>query len=167
MQLIQSGEWEHHPHLRKYRAEWLGELLVERAEWTEPDEVQWRAGQQINGEGYIWFRFWLPDPRQVVEKYFDHHAQPIGLYLPVSEEIEASEDVYSTRHLLLGLWLSPEGHLTVIGESTFDEAVASGQISPSQAEWAESRIRELTMNIHQERVPPALIRNFAIETRNS
>ncbi len=163
MQLIQSGEWQTNPQMHAYRSEWLSGLLVERAEWVNPAGTQRIRGRQISGPDYVWFRFWLPNPRQIVDKYFDASGQAIGLYLPVSEPIQASTGKYSTHHLFLGLWLLPTGQMTVMGEPSFEDALESGAISSSQAVWAEKRIRELTLEIYQERMPPSLIRNFAIE----
>lgn len=164
---IRSGEWRDHIQMTDYRSEWLSSLLIERVMWREDAESHFLDTTQIAGPHYIWFRFWLPDPCQVVEKYFSAESETVGIYMPVSDSIEQHGDRYTTTHLVLGLWLAPSGRLTVMGERCFEDAVHREQLAPTQADRAESRIRQLTAEIHRERLPPPLIRNFAIETQDS
>lgn len=162
---IHSGEWGTWPNMGEYRAEWLSGLLVERATWQGDAPAQALDGVQVVGSGYVWFRFWLPKPRQIVEKYFDADGRALGIYLPVSDSVRLSDQQYSTHHLWLGLWLLPSDHLTVLGEAAFEAAIDAQTLSPSQVEWAETRVRELTREVSRKQMPPAMIRNFAIEKR--
>ncbi len=168
LKTIEIGEWESHPNLLDYRAEWPGDMLVERATWSPdaPTETIHFKGVEpiaIGGPGFIWFRFWLADEDQLVERYFDADGHPIGMYMPICMELEHRAQSYSTVNLLLALWLQADGgRLMVLNEDRFDQAVADGLITPVQSERAENRIRELTRAIFQKRFPPALVRNFTI-----
>ncbi len=163
LHVIRSGEWEDQPALEEYRAEWLSNLLVERAAWGEAATVMQLAGVQIGGSGAIWFRFWLPDPQQIIDKYFDDAGRSIGIYIPIVDTFQFDGEQYHATHLILGLWLATSGHVTVIGEAEFDAATRLGLLSEGQVRWAESRIREVTADISRSRLPPPLIRNFSID----
>ncbi|MBX2998236.1 MAG: hypothetical protein KF893_06950 [Caldilineaceae bacterium] len=163
MRTIDSGEWRDYPQVATYRAEWLSGLLVERVRWGEEAEPIQLEGIQIGEPSGVWFRFWLPEPRQVVEKYFNAAGDTIGIYMPVSDPIQLQSEQYTTTHLFLGLWLAPSGRLTVVGEDRFEDAIEQKDLSDEQIRWAEARIREITAEIHRDRLPPPLIRNFSIE----
>lgn len=160
--IIRSGEWRDAPYIADYRSEWLSSLLVERATWQPDAEPHSVNGIQIGGPEWTWFRFWLPEPRQIVDKYFNAQGEAVGIYMPISDHIERQDEQYQALHLLLGLWLLPSGRLTVTGEDGFEEAIRRGELTPDQIQRAESRIREMTVEINRDRLPPPLIRNFAI-----
>lgn len=163
--MIHSGEWRQNPQMADYRAEWLSELLVERSTWrVDASPLRLNSSTDIAGPEFVWFRFWLPDPDQIVEKYFDAEGRAVGMYLPVCEPLVRQGREYHTRNLILGLWLSPEGHLNVLREDEFETAIETGLLSAEQAERAEARIRELTTEIFQEELPPALVRNFELNS---
>jgi hypothetical protein len=58
---IESGEWQHEPFMRDYRAEWLTDVLVERATWGElesPLPIDPELGSVVVGApGYVWGAF--------------------------------------------------------------------------------------------------------------
>ena len=145
-----------------YRSEWLSDLLVERVTWRQDALPLDLDDLQIAGPGYVWFRFWLPDPRQIIDKYFDAAGEAVGIYLPITDAITLKEREYQTHHLLLSLGLTSAGRLTVLGEPAFEEALQTGELSEAQAERAEEQIRAVTAQIHKDRMPPALIRNFSV-----
>lgn len=159
---ILSGSWQEHAALRDYRAEWLSSLLVERATWTDFAPTIELADAVIGGPEFVWFRFWLPEPDQLVEKYFDADGTPIGVYIPICEPLLRENKSYRTSELILAVWVDNSKRVSVLREFEFDEAVRRQIISPEEAERAEARIRELTAAIFREEFPPALVRNFAI-----
>ncbi len=161
-QPLTSGGWQSHSEMGDYRAEWLSSLLVERANWKENSFPRSFGDVQIAGPGYVWFRFWLPEQDQVVEKYFDAEGNAVGVYVPVTEALERRGDVWRTVELVLALWLDANGRVSVLREDDFDEAVERQILTPVAAEWAERRIRELTTAIAAESFPPPLVRNFEI-----
>ena len=165
--MIRSGEWEDQPAVADYRAEWLSNLLVERADWRADAEPVNLGGVQIGSPNGVWFRFWLPDPQQIIDKYFDADGTSIGIYIPIVDTFQFDGEQYHTTHLILGLWLTASGHVTVIGEVEFDAAIRLGALSEGQVRWAESRIREVTADISRSRLPPPLIRNFSLDKPNS
>ena len=165
--IIESGEWQSHPQMTDYRAEWPGHMLVERATWQESASKKYLPVQGveptlITAPGFVWFRFWLPEDEQIVERYFDVDGNAVGAYIPICMSPHQDGNVYSAVKLALALWIAQDGRVTVLNEDEFDAAVNSGAITPVQAEQAELRIRALTTAIAQRRFPPALVRNFTI-----
>lgn len=161
-QPLVSGAWQNHGEMVGYRAEWLGSLLVERADWKEDSFPRSVDSVQIAGPGFVWFRFWLPEQNQVVEKYFDPSGSAVGIYVPVTEDLQRQGEVWRTVELVLAVWILPGGRVAVLREDDFDQAVAQEILTPVAVEHAERRIRELTTAIAQEQFPPPIVRNFEI-----
>lgn len=166
--IIESGEWQFDESLADYRAEWPGNMLVERATWGPNARTVTTANLPgyepsiIAAPNYIWFRFWLAEDDQVVERYFSPQGEPAGTYLPITMELQKHGRAFQTAALILGLWIAEDGRVTVLNEPEFDAAVAAGNINPVESERAELRIRALTGAIAQKRFPPALVRNFTV-----
>lgn len=170
--VIESGEWQSHPLMVDYRAECPGDLLVERATWkpdTPAEHLYARMGDSVAtaGPNYIWFRFWLTDEQQLVERYFDANGVAIGTYIPICMPLTRRGQLFSTVGLILGLWADTEDQVTVLNEDEFDLAVSEQRLSPVEIERAEQRIRYLTTALAQKRFPPALVRNFTINVSGS
>jgi predicted RNA-binding protein associated with RNAse of E/G family len=159
---IASGDWRRAPYVTDYRSELLDTLLVERATWGAEAPLQTIGGITTAAPSYIWFRFWFAEGEQVIEKYFDAQRQPMGYYLPVSTRWKRKEMRWSASSLILAVWLDMRDHLTVLHENTFDAAIEAELFTPVEVEQAEQRIRRLTLAIVQKRLPPPLVRNFAI-----
>jgi len=159
-QPLTSGGWQSHPEMTDYRAEWLSNLLVERASWRDDSFPRSFGDVQIAGPGFVWFRFWLPEQDQVVEKYFDAAGQSVGIYVPVTDALERQGESWRTVELVLALWLHPSGRVSVLREDDFEDAIEREILTPVAGERAERRIRELTTAIAQEQFPPPLVRNF-------
>lgn len=162
-----SGDWSHQAEMTDYRAEWFNSLLVERAAWTENAPTLELLDIVIGAPGYVWFRFWLPDLDQMVEKYFDAEGTAIGLYLPVCRPLQREDKAYRTSDLILAIWYSADKRVFVLREEEFEDVVRAEQFSSQEAERAETRIRELTAAIFREEFPPPLVRNFAIAMEKS
>ncbi len=165
-QRFNSGDWRADAAMTDYRAEWFNALLVERAAWTaDAPEVE-LMDTVIGGPGFVWFRFWLPDLDQLVEKYFTAAGDPIGFYLPVCRPLQRDDGAYRTSDLILAIWYNADKRVSVLREAEFDEAHRKQLLSTEEAERAEIRIRELTAAIFRDEFPPPLVRNFAIATEN-
>jgi len=162
-QPLVSGAWQKHREMTDYRAEWLGSLLVERADWREDSFPRSVDSVQIAGPGFVWFRFWLPEQNQVVEKYFDPAGTEVGIYVPVTEDLQRQGETWRTTELVLAIWILPNGRVAVLREDDFDAAVVQEILTPVAIEHAERRIRELTTAIAQEQFPPPIVRNFEIK----
>ncbi len=159
---IASGEWSQRSELMDYRAEWLSDMLVERA-ICAPGAGALRIGQHLVGSpGYIWFRFWLVNGEHILEKYFDDHGEPIGMFARIGMATPHKGRGFSAMSLLLGLWITDDAHVTVLNEAEFDRAVQEGALSPLEAEHAEQQIREVTMAIAHKRYPPPIVRNLTV-----
>ena len=164
--IISSGSWQSDSDFTDCRAEWLTDVLVERATWSDnaPESLLNIAenGLRIGGAYFVWLRFWFKNENYLLEKYFDPDLQNIGIFVPVCMPFQQRGDTLVTQSLMLGLWINPIGRVTVIEEECFDHAVGTGDISPVEAEQAEIRIRQLTLSIGRGLFPPALVRNFTI-----
>jgi predicted RNA-binding protein associated with RNAse of E/G family len=161
--VLASGQWQSAAHLLDYRAEWLGDVLVERATWSAAAPVLRLHDTVIAAPGAIWLRFWLMDGDQVVEKYFDAAGAEIGYYVPICLPLVRQGRELTAQHLLLALWLQHDGRLRVHHEAAFDTAVITGRLSPVAVEHAEQRIRTLTTAITQQRFPAGLVRSFQVQ----
>ncbi len=166
LERIESGEWQRDPELGDYRAEWLTDVLVERAtlqaqagERTLGPEMPWVV---IGQPGYVWARFWFRREGWVVDKYFDARGRTFGYLAHVCGPIDHHSGRLTAEVYGLRLWVSESGRVTVIGEQHFDLAAQSGGVAPVALELAEQRIRELTTMTAQRRFPPAFVRNFGI-----
>lgn len=162
-EIITNGAWQSVAQMTDYRAEWFSEMLVERATWSADAEEQFIGSQMIVQPGAVWLRFWLLESELMVEKYFDATGQALGFYVPISMPLQRRVSTLRIITLVLALWIQPDERVTVLHEAEFDQAVATGAITPVEAEQAEQRIRELTLFVVQKRFPPAMVRNFTIK----
>jgi hypothetical protein len=162
--IISSGDWQREAQLRDYRAEWLTDMLVERATWTAAAPRRALGALTIGGPSYVWFRFWLAEGERLLEKYFDDSGNPVGMYVHVGMVLPHRSRGFSLLDLILGLWITGDRQVTVHNEAQFEAAVRSGTISPVEAEHAEHQIREITRSIAQQRFPPAIVRNLTVVT---
>jgi predicted RNA-binding protein associated with RNAse of E/G family len=165
MALISSGEWQTLPGVADYLAGLIDDVLIERAVWAEPAEAALVGGRALAGPGHIWYRFWLWRDDQVVERYFDAQGQPLGTQVDLCMPLQVSEQRWTAQDLLLDIWISPQGQVTVGNEAAFEAAVSSGQLTEEEARWAEEHVRRLTGAISQRRFPPAMVRNWQVDLR--
>jgi predicted RNA-binding protein associated with RNAse of E/G family len=163
LRTLVSGEWQRQPHLTDYRVEWLSNMMVERVNWGATAPTQQLGSYPIAGPGYVWLRFWLLEQAVVVEKYFDHQGRAIGFYVPICLPTQRRGNHLQAVSLYLALWLMPDGRLTVLHEERFDEATATGDLTPVESEHAEQQIREFTIGLARHLFPPAFVRNFALQ----
>jgi predicted RNA-binding protein associated with RNAse of E/G family len=116
--------------------------------------VQTLGATTIAAPGYVWFRFWLAEGDRILDKYFDDNGNAIGIYVHVGMGLPHQGRGYSMVDLILGLWITGQARVTVHNEARFDAAVASGRISPVEAEHAEHQLREITASVALKRFPP-------------
>jgi hypothetical protein len=169
LERIESGVWQRNPNLADYRAEWLTDVLVERATCAaetepEPFHVGLRHPEILQPEA-VWARFWFRREGWIVEKFFSAAGRTIGFYAPVCGPIEYHTGRLGADLYGLALWIEELGRVKVLGEASFDLASTTGTLSPVALEQAEQRVRELTTLTAQRRFPPAFVRNFGILTK--
>ncbi|HSN74144.1 MAG TPA: DUF402 domain-containing protein [Anaerolineae bacterium] len=165
MALIRSGEWQSLPGVADYLAGLIDDVLIERAVWAKSAEAVAIGGRALVGPGHIWYRFWLWRDDQIVERYFDAQGQALGTQVDLCMPLQIGERDWTARDLLLDIWISPQGQVTVGNEAAFEEAVRSGQLTEEEARWAEEHVRQLTGAISQRRFPPAMVRNWQVDLR--
>jgi predicted RNA-binding protein associated with RNAse of E/G family len=148
-----------------YRAEWLGDVLIERVIWGAVAEPLRLAGTVTAAEGYLWFRFWLRHLGVVTERYYAADGTPAGTRLSVCTLPVCDQIGCRAEDLLLFLWLAPDGQVTVYNEDAFEDASREGLLSGEQVQFAEAQVRELTAGIARGKFPPSLVRNWRIDPR--
>lgn len=159
---ISSGAWQSVPDMTDYRTEWLTGMLVERATWLPGAPEQRIGNTTVGAPGFVWFRFWLQETEQIVEKYFDTDKKAVGYYAPICAAWRRRETRLIAPSLLLGLWLDANNRLTVMFEDLFDRASHSGDLTPVEVEHGEHRIRELTYAINRQKWPPTMVKNLEL-----
>ncbi len=164
---ILSSEWQRSDLLTDYRTEALTNIVVERATWRAASPERTVADTVVATDDYTWLRFWLLEDEALIEKYYNEQGMQIGYYVPICMPLKRRGEQMEAYSLLLALWLEPDDRVTVLNEAAFEAAVAQGDITPVEAEHAELRIRELTSMLARKQFPPALIRNFEIDTSPS
>ena len=160
---IRSGEWRDAAHMTDYRVERLSDILVERATWVEGCPEITIVNDLVSAPGYIWFRFWLLEQEQIVEKYFYDKGVSVGMRVPVCMPFVTLQNDISALPLVLELWIAADEMVTVLSEQKFESMVQSGLISPVESEQGEFRIREMTLATAQKLFPPPIIRNFELQ----
>jgi uncharacterized protein len=149
--------------LRDYRAELIGQVLIERGVWG-PLEAPITVNQRVVARsGYIWFRFWIFPTKHVVNRYYDAGGALIGTHVDVCSPPRCDDQGCRATDLLLDVWITPEGQVTVENESGYEAAIADGSLTPADAELAERQLRELTRGIAAGHFPPSLVRNWQVD----
>lgn len=165
MRTIENGEWNGLPGVADYVFGLVDDVLIERAIWGDGWRPAERAGRQVAGYGFIWYRFWLWRDDQLVERYYDREGALLGTQIDVCTPMVADEQRWRTQDLLLDIWIAPDGRVTLGNEPAFDAAVAAGVIPTEEAARAEAHVRRLTTAIAQGRFPPAMVRNWQVDVR--
>ena len=160
---IRSGDFGDAVVVQDYRFERLGEVLVERVIWGALAAPQPRGDVAVAGPGYVWFRFWALSHNQVLERYYGEQGQLIGTQIDVCMPPIGEERGWRAKDLHLDIWVTPDGRVTLSGETRFDQAVQQGQLSLQEAVYAEEHVRRLTAGIALGRFPPPLVRRWQID----
>ncbi len=165
--LVRSGDWRVAPYGMDYRVEQPGDMLVERITWDGDTPAQTLGGGMddvtIAAPHFVWFRFWLTDEGQIVEKYFNDLGEPVGVLAPIGRPFDKNGGQLSTSDLLLTLWIGADERVTLLHEEAFDDAVAQQELTPVEIDFAERRVRNLTTSIAQKQFPPSLVRNLELK----
>lgn len=157
---IRSGELGDSAVVEGYRAEHIGEAFVERVIWGQIPAPRYLAGTIVADTGYIWYRFWLPHQRQVVERYYAPDGRLVGTQVDVCGSMTCDGGGCRAVDLMLDIWLAPDGRVTMHNEAAFEEVLSAGAC---EAESAERHVRELTAAIASGRFPPPLVRNWQVD----
>jgi predicted RNA-binding protein associated with RNAse of E/G family len=160
---IRSGEFGDAEIVQGYRFERLGEVLVERVIWGVLAAPRRYGDVVVAGPGYVWFRFWALSHNQVLERYYGEQGQLIGTQIDVCMPPICDERGWRAKDLHLDIWMSPDGRVTLYGETSFGEAAQQGQLSPQEVEYAEEHVRRLTAGIAQGRFPPPIVRRWQVD----
>jgi predicted RNA-binding protein associated with RNAse of E/G family len=160
---IRSGVFGDPAYVHAYRFELLGDALVERVIWRRLPEPRTLFGAVVADTGAVWYRFWLPQYDQVVERYYLADGEPLGTRIDVSGPITCDETGCRADDYILDIHIDPQGRVTVHGEEEFERSVLLGELSPELAQRAEAHLRQLTAAIARSRFPPPLVRNWRID----
>ncbi len=160
---IRSGVFGDPAFVHAYRFELLGDALVERVIWKGLPEPRTLYGEVVADTGAVWYRFWLPQHDQVVERYYLADGTPLGIHIDVSGPIICGESGCRADDYILDIRIDAHGRVTVHNEEEFERSALLGELSPTAAAQAEAHLRELTAAIARNRFPPALVRNWRID----
>jgi predicted RNA-binding protein associated with RNAse of E/G family len=160
---IRSGEFGDATAIQDYRFERLGEVLVERVIWRMSAPAQRRGQVVVSGPGYVWFRFWVLAHDQVLERYYGEQGQLIGTQIDVCMPPTGDERDWRAKDLYLDIWVTPDGRVTLSGETSFDQAAQQGRLSQQEVQYAEEHVRRLTAGIAQGRFPPPIVRRWQVD----
>jgi predicted RNA-binding protein associated with RNAse of E/G family len=160
---IQSGVFADPAYVHAYRFELLGDALVERVIWKRLPEPRRLYGEVVADTAAVWYRFWLPQHDQVVERYYLSDGTPLGIHIDVSGPIVCNESGCRADDFILDIRIDAHGRVTVHNEEEFERSVLLGELSPLSATQAEAHLRELTAAIARNRFPPPLVRNWRID----
>jgi predicted RNA-binding protein associated with RNAse of E/G family len=160
---IRSGVLGDPAFVHAYRFELLGDALVERVIWKQLPEPRSLFGSVVADSGAIWYRFWLPQHDQVVERYYRADGLPLGTHIDVCGPIQCGEAGCRAEDFILDTRIDQQGRVTVRNEEEFERSVLLGDLSPEVARQAEAHLRELTAAIARNRFPPPLVRNWQID----
>jgi predicted RNA-binding protein associated with RNAse of E/G family len=160
---IRSGSFGRRAAMRDYRAEWIGQVLVERVIWGQLPAPRLMAGNVIAHTNYVWFRFWLAEYDQVVERYYRPDGILIGTQIEVCMPLICDENGCRTTSLLLQIWIDPQGQVTVHNEDRFEDAIRQDRLAEDEIWYAENHLRHLTGTIARGKFPPPLVRNWQID----
>jgi predicted RNA-binding protein associated with RNAse of E/G family len=164
---IRSGELgrpaEGPDAVRDYRFERVGEALIERLIWGALSAPRTLAGVVIADAGYAWFRFWLPQHAQVIDRYYTAQGVLVGTKMDICMPLECDEQGCHTVDLLMDIWIRADGQVTIYDEDVFEDAVRVGTLSDMQIAHAEQHIRDLTGAIARGKFPPPIVRNWQVD----
>jgi predicted RNA-binding protein associated with RNAse of E/G family len=146
-----------------YRFEPLGDALVERVIWRQLPEPRTLYGAVVADTGAVWYRFWLPQHDQIVERYYLADGTPLGIHIDVCGPIICSEAGCRAEDFILDIHIDAQGRVTVHNEEEFERSVLLGELSPVAAAQAEAHLRGLTAALARNRFPPPLVRNWQID----
>ena len=163
MREIRSGVFGDPAFVHAYRFELLGDALVERVIWRRLPEPRALFGAVVADTGAVWYRFWLPQHDQVVERYYLADGTPLGIHIDVCGPIMCDESGCRADDYILDIRIDAAGRVTVHNEEEFERSVLLGELSPEAARQAEAHLRELTAAIARNRFPPPLARNWQID----
>lgn len=160
---IRSGVFGDPAYVHAYRFELLGDALVERVIWRRLPEPRALFGAVVADSGAIWYRFWLPQHDQVIERYYLENGAPLGMHIDLCGPIACDESGCRADDYILDIRIDPQGRVTVHNEDEFERSVLLGELSAEKALQAEAHLRELTAMIARNRFPPPLVRNWQID----
>lgn len=160
---IVSGVLGDPAYVTQYRLEYLGDVIVERVVWRYLPAPRTLFGRVVADSGTVWFRFWLPQHDQVVERYFRSSGEPLGTHIDLSGPLVCGLEGCEADDYILDIEMDPVGRVTVHNEDEFERAVLLGELTSEQADKAETHLRGLTAAIARNRFPPPLVRNWRID----
>jgi predicted RNA-binding protein associated with RNAse of E/G family len=119
-------------------------------------------GRIIADDGYLAIWFVYKDKWYDVGKFYNRDRNWIGYYCdiikPVHELLVNPSRTITLTDLYLDLWISPNGHVTVLDEDELDRGLEQHWISRALAERARIEIATLRRMAGSDRFPPTSVR---------
>ncbi len=109
-------------------------------------------------------RFWLKEHDTVVDKHFAPNLEPVGWFMPVCMGLGTHDAQFQTCTRYLGMGVSQARNIVVTGEAQLQEALQQRVVSPEEADSCQAQLRTLRNEFMSRRFPPAIVRNFELES---
>ena len=139
-------------------------VLAHDAFPSSPLEVD---GAEVIATGYrtVWFLF--QGKPYDIGRFYRPDGTWTGYYVDILEPVQWTNADPRTLHplvdLFLDIWITPDRRYLVLDEDEFDQAVATGHLSPSQAHHARRTLAELVEQVERGAFPPAIVTGFVGE----
>lgn len=151
---LTQSEWQEQRDTIEYQCVDTRRMLLEKSRFAN---AQW-------GLSGIRVRFWLKEHDTVVDKYFAPNLEPVGWFMPICKGLGTTGAQFQTRTRYLGMGVSQARNIVVTGESRLQDALKQQVVSPEEAEQCQAQLRALRIEFMSRRFPPAIVRNFELES---
>ncbi len=152
--VLTQSEWKGQAETIEYQCVDTRRMLMEKARYAN-------ASLGLSG---VRVRFWLKEYDRIVDKYFAPDLEPVGWFMPVCLGFGTRETQYQTRTGYLGMGVSQTRNIVVTGEARLKDALAQEMVTAEEADMCQTHLRSLRIECMSRRFPPAIVRNFELES---
>jgi len=134
--------------------------LLEHAELRRPVEV---AGLTVlePGAPVIWFTY--PGRWYDIGRFHLRDGTFTGHYANILTPVRMEGGRWETTDLMLDVWCGADGHVEILDEAEFADAVDRGWIAPDTAATAREHAETLALAARQGEWPSARVRAWSLE----
>jgi predicted RNA-binding protein associated with RNAse of E/G family len=134
--------------------------LLERAELRRPVEVAGRAVLEPGAPG-TWFTY--PGRWYDIGRFHLADGTFTGHYANLLTPVRMEGPRWETTDLMLDVWCGADGHVEILDEAEFADAVERGWITPPTAATAREHAETLALAARQGEWPSARVRTWSLE----
>lgn len=116
-----------------------------------------------DGFGAIWFIY--RGEHHDIGVITDPTGDFTGYYCDAILPMISRNGIYEITDLFLDLWISPDGHTTVLDEDEFGDAISKGWITGTEARIAREEVDRMVLGVREGTFPPDCVRNYVLRLR--